>query len=455
MVYLSEKRDQVVLGTAGSGKTLMAVHRALYLSNPGLSHGGKTLLVTYNRALAGYLRRVSGGVTEDRLEVRTYHKVATGYLASRNLFGGNVVLKGRLRDTVLREAINDVAAIFPGTEFLERPLEFFLDELDWISGHGYGEESAYYRARRAGRLAPLQLRQRQLVWAVRTAYTAKRAARGLRYDWWDLPTVMLQALEADPTERRFRHIVIDEGQDLPPEAIRSLSKLVRPGGTITFFADYAQQLYGQRTSYRSAGLNIAKAEQFRKNYRNSTDIARLAIATAALPHFTDSADLVEPDAAPAAGTPPTLYRAPDQATKLETIRARAQALGRTGTVAVLARTWPDARKYVTGLADTHALNENQELWTDEPGIYYGTYYAGKGMEFDAVILPEVEADLVPSAAQIAAFGQAEALERDARLLYVGITRARSELLASCVGEVTEVLPAPDSGYWLVTGTGVS
>jgi DNA helicase IV len=50
----------VVLGTAGSGKTTLALHRAAYLANPATDHAGRTLLVTFNKCLVAYLQALGG-----------------------------------------------------------------------------------------------------------------------------------------------------------------------------------------------------------------------------------------------------------------------------------------------------------------------------------------------------------------------------------------------------------
>lgn len=449
VVYLDSDRDQVVLGTAGSGKTTMAVHRAIYLANSMLGHGGRTLLVTYNTALTGYLKHLAGSSGD--LDIRTYHHVARGYLNSRRLMRYGAIVDDRPRRILLAEALEDVKTAPKPSELFSKPLDFFKDELDWISGHGHRERAAYMAAERRGRIDPLRPRHRELVWSFREAYLRRRTAAGLLYDWWDLPSAMLDALATDTSPRMYRHVVIDEAQDLPPEAIRSLKNLVQPGGTVTLFADYAQQLYGQRSSYAACGLKISKVEEFKENYRNSAGIAKLAIATAALPHFRDRADLVVPTAPAAEGVPPTLYRASSAADELAAVRTQAAQFASTGTVAILTRSRAAARAAARGLPYTE-LHENHE-WTAESGLYVGTYYSAKGLEFDAVILPHLDSASFPDADQIAAFGEPEARERDARLIYVGVTRARSELLVTYQSELTELLPPPRSGLWAVAAGG--
>jgi superfamily I DNA/RNA helicase len=75
---------------------------------------------------------------------------------------------------------------------------------------------------------------------------------------------------------------------------------------------------------------------------------------------------------------------------------------------------------------------------------------GKGLEFDAVILPFLSNARFPNPMAIEADGLDEASAGDGRLLYVGVTRARSELILTHTGEPTSLLPADPALYTKVT-----
>ena len=177
---------------------------------------------------------------------------------------------------------------------------------------------------------------------MRQTYREARTATGARYDWTDIASAVRAELANDPTPRRYRHVVIDEGQDLSPETLRSLTEVVQPGGSVTFFGDYHQAIYGQGLSWRSAGLNLGgrPVELFVDNYRNTAAIAKLAIALSKTPPMVaDDEDLVIPKAPVAAGPPPTLAIAKDHAQEVELVRRQATEFAKDQTVAILARTW--------------------------------------------------------------------------------------------------------------------
>lgn len=256
VVYLREKGHCVVLGAAGSGKTVMAVHRARHLAKaPGF--GGPTLLVTFNQALVPYLRELA-----DRSEVtiETYHALASRYVSLRTGWS-RFVCDQQLKENLVARALDDVrAADGHDRSFLRRPVDFFLDELHWLAVHGITTPDTYIsgKLKRIGRGNKLETQDRAIAYRVYQRYLALREQANRRCDWDDLASVFLRLLQNDNDPRRYRHVVVDEGQDFTPEMIRSLAAAIPEEGSLTFFADYAQQIYGSRMSWRSLGLNIRK-----------------------------------------------------------------------------------------------------------------------------------------------------------------------------------------------------
>ena len=113
--------------------------------------------------------------------------------------------------------------------------------------------------------------------------------------------------------------MIDEGQDFSPEMTRSLALAIPGDGSLTYFGDVAQQIYGRGITFRQAGLNIGAIWRFEHNYRNTPEIARLGLAIAAMPYFRDQPDMVAPTGFRASGPPPTLVHLDSDAAETATV----------------------------------------------------------------------------------------------------------------------------------------
>jgi superfamily I DNA/RNA helicase len=251
-------------------------------------------------------------------------------------------------------------------------------------------------------------------------------------------------VDIDP--RRYRHVVIDEGQDFSPEMIRSLVLATDPAGSVTFFGDYAQQIYGQRISWKSFGLKVRDVYEFKENYRNTAEIARLALAMSQMSHFRDSPDLVEPNNPVADGPMPALVTCANRQAEIALVIRQAEALRRTNTVAVLFRDRADERLVAGRLRGATRLHRDMVLWDPGPGIFLGTYHSAKGLEFDYVLMPLCGCDRLPDPGVVDAFGRDEALSRESRLVYVGVTRAKTGLIITHSGAPSPLFPTAGNLY---------
>ena len=447
VLYLPATGHTVVLGTAGSGKTTLAILRSLYLADPSTEHGGPTLLVTFNRCLVTYMRHLAEALPRP-VVVENYHRFARGYLSSRNKLPWGSICDPQDRLRFIRIALQEARAIGEQSTILQRTEKFFDEEFQWIQQHGIGNAQSYVDASRIGRaMARVTRAERVDLFALYERYLAKRREGEKLYDWSDLATAVLRELPSDPTGRRYRHVVIDEGQDFSPEMLRSLAAIIPEDGSLTFFGDIAQQIYGHRMSWRSAGLTAREIWRFKENYRNTKQIARLALALAAMPQFPVDPDLVEPTAPVADGPLPALRELPGESTERQLVVSRAVELARTGTVAILFRTREQEKIFRRHLPDDATqLHGRLDVWPSGPGLFYGTYHAAKGLEFDTVFLPILSNESWPNPPDLQHLGVEEAASRDSRLLYVGITRARSTLVLTYSGRMTSLLPGSGALY---------
>ena len=457
VLALPAQGHTVVLGTAGSGKTTLAVYRSAFLAHPSTARGGRTLLLTFNNTLVTYLRHLADPSDPALLgfadvQVETYHKFARGYLASQGI-RGRFICNQWCRPPLVAQAVRQVSRRFSGHPLFDRPVVFFEDEIAWISQHGFTSPDAYNDAERLGRARARLPRgeQRSMVYDVLSEYRRRRTEAGYRCDYDDIASHVREALSTDDSPRRYRHMVIDEGQDFSPEMMRSLAGAVPEDGSVTFFGDMAQQIYGQRLSWRSAGLNVPGIWEFKENYRNTSQIARLALAISRMPFFSGVPDLVEPTSPTADGPLPTLVQLASREAEAELVARQAADAARTRSVAILVRNWADAAPIRQQLSrSVITLDRDLRAWSIGAGIRIGTYHSAKGLEFDTVILPFLSTRDLPDPRIITAAGEEQARTQDGKLLYVAVTRARTQLLMTYSGTLTSLLPAEEGIYLTVT-----
>ena len=92
------------------------------------------------------------------------------------------------------------------------------------------------------------------------------------------------------------------------------------------------------------------------------------------------------------------------------------------------------------------LHRSLSVWPNGPGLFYGTYHAAKGLEFDTVFMPLLSDERWPHPPDVEMLGREESASRDSRLLYVGITRARSTLVLTYTRQPTALLPSTAGLY---------
>lgn len=211
----------VVLGTAGSGKTTIALLRAYHLA--ALPGNRRVLLVTFNGALVEYMRGISDTIPQN-LTVENYHKFARGYLNSRgSMPRKNGILNSEAKAYYISQAVKTLQKQYPKESTLERSDDFFVDEITFIEKFGFTDLDSYNQAERIGRAsANIKRENRKWVFAVYQKYIELRETAGRKYDWDDLALYVYLELQTDQTPRRYTHIIVDEGQDFSPMMIKSL-----------------------------------------------------------------------------------------------------------------------------------------------------------------------------------------------------------------------------------------
>lgn len=450
VLALTPEGHTVVLGTAGSGKTTLAILRSQFLAKAHCNANERVLLVTFNKALVTYLNSITANELTN-VDVRNYHRFSRGYLSSRKKIGYNDIASNDLKLEIIKEAINKVKGQY-NSSTLERDSEVFFEEVKWIQKMDINTLEEYENAERIGRGGTRITRvNRKYFFMVFENYMDIRNAKGYKYDWDDLGKYTYGELLIDKTDRYYKHIIIDEGQDFSPVMLKSLVEAIPEDGSVTYFGDVAQQIYGSRISWRQAGLNPPRVWYFEQNYRNTEPIAKLALAISESKYFKDVPDLVVPKFQIASGPKPAKVNFINK-DETDWLIQSAISISKNQTVAILVRD----RETVTTIIKKLRENKQryQELhgdrmysWNSEPGISVGTYHSAKGLEFDIVFLPYCNKATFPKEDRVIALeGEEEAKREEIKLLYVGVTRAKKGLLITHTGEITDLLPTDKNLY---------
>jgi len=330
----TESRLVAVVAGAGSGKTRVLTRRVAYRIATGTADAAHTVVLTFTREAAGELRRRLPrlGLT-DRVNAGTFHSVAHGLLRQR---WSDHDQRPRSIVTDRRRLVGDVMG--------PSQLDELVDEMNWATARGF-DGGAYVSACRSGERRPPFAPDR--VAGALAKYVAEKRRRGV-VDLDDLLSLTNDAIAHDPdfaaTVRwRFRHVLVDEAQDLNPLQHR-LIDLLRAGTDDLFLVgDPAQAIYGFNgsdpsllidVSERFPGIEIIRLPVNHRCTPQVVEAGAFALRVGRQPSDIRSA---RPD-----GPSITVEAHDDERAEAATVASRIARLDptlvRSGDVAVLART---------------------------------------------------------------------------------------------------------------------
>ena len=267
-----------VLGGAGTGKTVLAMHRAKWLAEHATPAGKKVLVTTFTRNLAIDIEtNLNTLCTRDvmsRIEVRNLDAWVLRFLRSKRY--EQSIVYGRQDEAAacwhLALAVKDAS--------LGLDDEFYAAELEQVVlAQGVATLDAYRSARRVGRGVVLSRAKRDAIWPVFEEYRAQLASRRLK-EVDDAYRDAAQLIEKDQ-HHPYSAIVVDETQDFGPQALRLLRALIEPGKNDLFFVgDGHQRIYHRNKAAMSrSGIDIrGRARKLYINYRTTDEIRRQAVA---------------------------------------------------------------------------------------------------------------------------------------------------------------------------------
>ncbi|KWK49659.1 hypothetical protein WT81_13825 [Burkholderia stagnalis] len=270
-----------VLGGAGTGKTVLAMHRAKWLAENCTGNGQKVLFTTFTRNLATdieqNLRTLCPAATLEKLEVRNLDAWVHGFMRSCKL--EHRIVYDRKQDGA-KQAWDSAMAVKDGG--LDLPDNFYGQELEQvILAQGITTLDEYRKARRTGRGVLLSRAKRDAVWPVFEEYRGQLASRKLK-EVDDAYREVASMLDADKSLiPSYSAIVIDETQDFGPQALRLLRSMISAGENDLFFVgDGHQRIYSRhRAAMSKCGIDIrGRSRKLYINYRTTDEIRLKAVA---------------------------------------------------------------------------------------------------------------------------------------------------------------------------------
>ncbi|MBZ4020084.1 nuclease-related domain-containing DEAD/DEAH box helicase [Streptomyces purpurogeneiscleroticus] len=428
-----------ISGPAGTGKTVVALHRTAYLA---AQTSGRILYVTFAnnlpRVQATFLNAMSPSVA-DRVDFRSLHAWAQEFLHDR---GVPVRLHREKAETAFSLAWKHVGRESCLAEIDTTP-GYWRDEIDYvIKGRGITSFEEYAVVRRLRRRSGLRRTHREAVWALYEAYEAIREERGV-HDFNDVLALALSEVAGGHggTAAPYTAVIVDEVQDLTLVGVRLLHSLVgdAPNGLL-LVGDGQQAVYPGGFRLSDAGIDIrgARGQVLRVNYRNSKEILEAALSVVADDVFEDIDGMRTPGRR---DVELTYYEGQVQRAVLSTVAAHDQALV-DALRALPPQEWAGAAvlcpskwaigQYQSLLTQAGIRVCMLEQYNGRPveAVKLGSYRRAKGLEFKRVYLPRHDDALSHAKSTDGTPPGETAREREeiARSqLFVAMTRARDVL----------------------------
>jgi hypothetical protein len=436
-----------VSGSAGTGKTIVALHRAAHLAR---THpNARVLLTTFSdtlaHALETRLRRLLSSEPRLREQIDVYSLNAIGVrLYSAQI--GRVTLASR---EAIFKLLDDAAKQTSGHKFNRR---FLITEWDQIvDAWQLDTWEAYRDVARLGRKTRLPEAQRAVLWSIFARVRAGLKARNLM-TYSGLFGALTDVM-AKSKNRPFDFAVVDEAQDISIYHLRFFAALAGDRPNALFLAgDLCQRIFQQPFSWKALGVDVrGRSRALRVNYRTSHQIRTQADRLLG-PEQTDidgNSEKRSDTVSVFNGPPPTIRTLKSEAEEIKTIGAWIMERAKEGVLphefGIFVRSTAEQDRAVAAAKGANMpfriLDEHVE--TASGHISISTMHLAKGLEFRAVAVMACDDEIIPSQERIETVGDdadlQEVYDTERNLLYVACTRARDHLLVTSVEPGSEFL----------------
>ena len=433
-----------VLGGAGTGKTVVAMHRAVWLAEDFFTEASDQLLfTTFTRNLAAdikeNLRLIGSPSVLERIEVVNLDAWISRFLGQQD-YEYTIDYRGEAED--LWEKALMMAPEGQDRTFLRNEWE------QVIQPNGIRSEKGYMRVSRIGRGTPLQRSARAEVWPVFDEYQSLLDEHKLR----ERPGALRDArriLEDEGDILPYRAILVDEAQDMGKQAFKLIRQMI-PGGDqendIFIVGDAHQRIYDRQVVLKHCGINIVgRGRKLRVNYRTTEENRQWAVGLLEGAEYDDldgGTDDQEVYKSLMQGEEPRVET-------FDTFQDEAEAIGEylqqrkndgqpLRDTCIIARTKSLLDNYSGALraADlsTYTIQKDRAEDRSASGVRLATMHRAKGLEFERVIIAGVTEGMVPLDKALAGAEDEATREqirkRERSLLYVSVTRAKREVIVT-------------------------
>ena len=448
-----------VRGAAGTGKTVVALHRAAVLANryKADAHGERppVLFTTYIKTLPPLLEdlygrlpsRVEGGV----------HFVNVDRLASElcKRAGQPPRRDRKAADKAFNSAFR--AVVRPNTPLHGVAGRYLREELQAVlKGRGVDSLAEYLYMERTGRRTRFTAPMREQAWTLLEVWDKLLSEADVE----DFADVARRARDfARGREPMYRAAVIDEAQDLSLVRFQLVQALVSdrdgnmPADALLIVGDGAQKIYPGGFTLAQAGLDVrGNSAVLRVNYRNTQEIMAAAMAAAGAEPVNDLGDEFlrgEAETAPIlTGNKPLLACRGEVDAQIDYVAEQARLLCENSTldfgdIAVLVATGNLEGRVIYRLrrSGVRAVSLLQLKGSPSSCLKVGTFHRSKGLDFKVVFLLDISAGAFPTArgARQTVEEHEEQRALEISQLFVAMTRARDRLFILCNQEPSEVL----------------
>ncbi len=432
-----------ISGSAGTGKTIVALHRAAHLARArrGIAPG-RVLLTTFSEPLAAALAAKRDILAEAEPELRERVHVAALDRAALDIYTGQFGAPRIATTREVKAAIAVARADKLGEGFTP---EFLFEEWEeLVDAWNVADGEAYAKIPRLGRRTRLGASQRDSAWQVFQSVRRQLSAEGL-VTWPQIYARLSDWILEDGQHFPYRYVVVDEAQDLSVAQARFLAAVGADGGEAIFFTgDQGQRIFHLPFSWRSLRIDIrGRSHSLKVNYRTSHQIR--SAADRLLPSSLTDVDGVEESRKGTVsvfdGPEPILVLSKTEQEEARRVAAFIEECVREGVspadIAILVRS--EAQRVRAEFARHGA--ELSEAETQSIPIVL--MHDAKGLEFRCVAVIACDDDVIPDSSRIAAVGDMGEMESvyesERHLLYVACTRARDRLFISAVAPGSEFL----------------